>query len=375
LKMIRHNRKWIIIGIIGLILVYLVLKFFSNPTYIIVGDRVLMNTLSIDGTHEAITDMEDKEEYDDAAALAKWIVKNAKTSDDKINGYFRLAEIAYQIDNPMMEEYYANLALKSIDNKTSEIMKKVAYYTKAVAIAQRSWKLGEIERMKESIDWFEKSLKINDPINFKDTWHFNTEAYYGLAQIYLEAYGDYRKALKYIEKFLELVKEDKENSFLDNYIELLSYSGNCYYELGMKDKLREVYSIWKKNYPKYKDYFKNYKFQLKMLEFLNKLIDGKYKEAEEIMKKEDPDYLGIYYYRKVGDIEKGKKALIGFGKSNIQLYPFPLFQRWVKEFKLSEKEKKELEVMWKRWVEENRKKCLTTNVLRSDKEIAKRGWR
>jgi len=374
LKRMRKSRKWLIIGLIGLILVYFGFRFFSNR-YIIVDGKVIMNTLSINDTHDVITSMQDRGEYNNAAALAKWIVKNAKTSDEKINGYYRLVEIAHQIDNPMMEEYYADLALKSIDNRTSRLMRKMAYYAKSIAVAQRSWELGEIERMKESVSWLEKSLKISDSTNPRDTWYFNTMAYYSLAETYLEAYGNYKKALEYIEKFLELYKEDNENKFLKRYIELLSYSGDCYYELGMKDKLRNVYSIWKKNYPKYKDYFKNYKFQLKMLEFLNKLIDGKYKEAEEIMKKEDPDYLGIYYYRKVGDIEKGKKALIGFGKSNIQLYPFPLFQRWVKEFKLSEKEKKELEVMWKRWVEENRKRCLNTNVLRSDKEIAKRGWR
>ncbi|WAM32650.1 tetratricopeptide repeat protein [Caldicellulosiruptor naganoensis] len=370
----RKSRKWLIIGLIGLILVYFGFRFFSNR-YIIVDDKVIMNTLSIDDTHDVITSMQDRGEYNNAAALAKWIVKNAKTSDEKINGYYRLVEIAYQIDNPMMEEYYADLALKSIDNKTSRLKRKMAYYAKAIAVVERSWELGEIERMGEAVSWLEKSLMINDSTNPRDMWYFNILTYYSLAAIYLEAYGNHKKALEYIEKFLELYKEDNENKFLNRYIELLSYSGDCYYELGMKDKLREVYGIWKKNYPKYKDYFKNYKFQLKMLEFLNKLIDGKYKEAEEIMKKEDPEYLGIYYYRKVGDIEKGKKALIGFGKSNIQLYPFPFFQRWVKEFKLSEEEKKELEVMWKRWVEENRKKCMTTNVLRSDKEIAKRGWK
>ncbi|AZT91613.1 tetratricopeptide repeat protein [Caldicellulosiruptor changbaiensis] len=370
----RKSRKWLIIGLIGLILVYFGFKFFSNR-YIIVDDKVIMNTLSIDDTLSVINGMIDRGEYNNAAALAKWIVKNAKTSDGKISGYFKMCEIANLIGNPMMEEYYADLALKQLNSDTSLWVKKVAYFYKGVAVGKRSQELGEIKRMSEAVYWIKRSLNINDLDEPKTTWDFNGRAYYSLGVIYIEAYGNYKKALEYIEKFLQLVKEDKENEFLKEYIELLSYSGDCYYELGMKDKLREVYDIWKKNYPKYKDYFKNYNFQLKMLEFLNKLIDGKYKEAEEIMKKEDPEYLGIYYYRKVGDIEKGKKALIGFGKSNIQLYPFPFFQRWVKEFKLSEEEKKELEVMWKRWVEENRKKCMTTNVLRSDKEIAKRGWK
>uniref|UniRef100_A0A7C5YZJ1 Tetratricopeptide repeat protein n=1 Tax=Caldicellulosiruptor owensensis TaxID=55205 RepID=A0A7C5YZJ1_9FIRM len=371
----RQRRKWLIIGVIGIILVYFGLRLFLSYKYIVIYGKVIKNTLSIDETHREITKFEDEERYDTAAALAKWIVKNAKTSDGKVSGYFRLVEIAYQMGNPMMEEYYANLALKNLDSDTSLWVKKTAYCYKGLSIAEKSWELGEVERMSEAVYWLEKSLKVNDPTGPKYTWDFNVRAYNSLALIYLEAYGDYKKALGYIEKFFELVKQDKENKFLKEYITLLSYSGDCYYELGMKDKLREVYNIWKKNYPKYKDYFKNYKFQLKMLEFFNKLIDGKYKEAEEIMKKEDPEYLGIYYYRKVGDIEKGKRALIGFGKRNIGFYPFPLFQRWVKEFKLSEKEKKELEVMWKRWVEENRKRCMTTNVLRSDKEIAKRGWR
>ncbi len=46
----RKSRKWLIIGLIGLILVYFGFRFFSNR-YIIVDTKFIMNTLSIDDTH------------------------------------------------------------------------------------------------------------------------------------------------------------------------------------------------------------------------------------------------------------------------------------------------------------------------------------
>ncbi len=56
--------------------------------------------MTINETFSEIIKLKNNKEYDTAYALAKWIVENAKTSDDKVWGYVWLSKIGENIKNP-----------------------------------------------------------------------------------------------------------------------------------------------------------------------------------------------------------------------------------------------------------------------------------
>ncbi len=272
-----------------------------------------------------------------------------------------------------MEEYYIDLALKCIDNKTTLSTKKSAYFYKGRAVYDKMWLLGELSRKDEAIYWLEKSLKIDDPTTPEQTRQINIYAHYFLALGYIETFTkDVKKALGHMTKVLELTKDDPDPINQLYYKQILALQDSIYYELNMKDKIKELYEIWKKDYPDYKP-------QLYEASFFNELAQGNYKKAREIIEnyKEyiDQNYLLFYYYKALNDIPNARKALIELVKSDPDTYTSPDIQEKLGQVGVSKEERKELENLWRKWVEENRKKCLTTNVLPGDEEIAKRGWK
>ena len=369
----RIKFKWVIIAIIGIFIVYKLWQYYMGYKYLVIGEKVVKNTMTIDETFSEIIKLESNKEYDTAYALAKWIVENAKTSDDKVWGYVWLSKIGENIKNPMMEEYYIDLALKCIDNKTTLSTKKSAYFYKGRAVYDKMWLLGELSRKDEAIYWLEKSLKIDDPTTPEQTRQINIYAHYFLALGYIETFTkDVKKALGHMTKVLELTKDDPDPINQLYYKQILALQDSIYYELNMKDKIKELYEIWKKNYPDYKP-------QLYEASFFNELAQGNYKKAREIIEnyKEyiDQNYLLFYYYKALNDIPNARKALIELVKSDPDTYTSPDIQEKLGQVGVSKEERKELENLWRKWVEENRKKCLTTNVLPGDEEIAKRGWK
>lgn len=369
----RIKFKWVIIAIIGIFIVYKLWQYYMGYKYLVIGEKVVRNTMTINETFSEIIKLKNNKEYDTAYALAKWIVENAKTSDDKVWGYVWLSKIGENIKNPMMEEYYIDLALKCIDNKTTLSTKKSAYFYKGRAVYDKMWLLGELSRKDEAIYWLEKSLKIDDPTTPEQTRQINIYAHYFLALGYIETFTkDVKKALGHMTKVLELTKDDPDPINQLYYKQILALQDSIYYELNMKDKIKELYEIWKKDYPDYKP-------QLYEASFFNELAQGNYKKAREIIEnyKEyiDQNYLLFYYYKALNDIPNARKALIELVKSDPDTYTSPDIQEKLGQVGVSKEERKELENLWRKWVEENRKKCLTTNVLPGDEEIAKRGWK
>ncbi|WP_235374520.1 hypothetical protein [Caldicellulosiruptor naganoensis] len=77
--------------------------------------------------------------------LPNGLLKMLKLLMVKLTGYYQMCEIANLIGNPMMEEYYADLALKQYNTVIHHMVKekRCLFYAKVLLLLRESQELGE----------------------------------------------------------------------------------------------------------------------------------------------------------------------------------------------------------------------------------------